>query len=59
MEQTKTKKKQKVSVSYTLKAFGKNIEKLKEMGLIDAKQDVELKKIKENVIENYIKKEFT
>lgn len=52
------KKKQKISVSYTLKAFKGNIDKLKELGLVSAKQDEDLREIQKNIVDAYVKREF-
>ncbi len=51
-------KKQKVSVTYTLKAFRKNIEKLNEMGLIDKEEVKMLDKIREKIIRKWTENEF-
>lgn len=53
-----TIKKQKVSASYTIRAFGENIKKFRELGLIEAEQERVLTTIHKKVAETYMKKEL-
>ncbi len=51
-------KKQKKSVSYGLKAFGKHVKHFAEIGLIDGKDVEALEKIKSKMIMKYMQDEF-
>jgi hypothetical protein len=54
----KIKKIQKVSISYTLKSFGKNNDKLWEAKMITEEQYVRLTEIKNLAVEQYILSEY-
>ena len=52
------KMKTKVSSSYTIKAFVKNVERLKEQGLIDAEASLVLDNVTKYVVKEYQKRKF-
>ncbi len=52
------KKKQKTSVSYTLKSFGNNTKKLKEAGYLDDGEEKTLNELKEKMLKKYLENEF-
>lgn len=58
VEKVKEKKKQKISVSYTLKAFGGNISKLKEAKMITDEDAKTLEKIHDKAVKTWIGMEF-
>ena len=49
---------QAVSISYTLEAFKKNIEKLNEAGLIVTENYEELKRIQKEVVGKYVANKY-
>lgn len=58
VKQVEAKKEQKISVSYTLKAFAKNCVKLKKLGYLNDSDFKTLTEIKNKMIEKYLKNEF-
>lgn len=50
------KKKQKISVTYTLKSFSENIKKLKELELLDEETTKILEEVHAKVVNNWTKK---
>ncbi len=57
-EEVKPKKKQKISVSYTLKSFGNNVKKLKEAKLITEIEEVMLKEMHVKLVKTWVGLEF-
>ncbi len=57
-EEPKEKKKQKVSISYTLKSFGENIKKLEENKIINIEDAKVLKEIHKKAIQYWIGTQF-
>lgn len=53
-----TKKKQKVSISYTLKAITKNIIVLEKAGYINLEDGKIMNEIKKKAVEKYMKEQF-
>lgn len=52
------KKKQVISASYTIRAFGENIKRLTELGLIDETERKEVDNMQNKIISKWIAKEF-
>ena len=52
------KMKTKVSKGYTVKAFVKNVDRLKGLGLVSAENSVKLEEIRKDIVENYIQEEI-
>lgn len=57
-EIVKSKKEQKVSISYTLKSFGENIKKFEEAKLATKEEVEEVKKLHKTLVERWIGLEF-
>lgn len=53
-EETTDKKKQAFSVSYNVRAFGQNISKYRENGLINDEEHEQLKAIHKKMVERWI-----
>lgn len=53
-----TERKQKVSVSYTLKAFGMNVKKLEDAGWLTKEEAEGIKKIHKKIVEKWMKSEM-
>ncbi len=54
----KPKRTQAVSISYTLKAFSNNIEKLSEAGMITEEERLKAMQVKDAAVSKYIKDKF-
>lgn len=48
-----------ISISYTLKAFAKNIIKLSQAGIVSEKENRTLTEIKNKAVQKYIQKEYS